>query len=73
MLEYMSAIHSFLEPNHGILLLMEIPQVLCGFFFCFLPADGHLSCLQFWAQVSKTIINIHVHIFVETYIYISIE
>ena len=68
MLEYMSAIHSFLEPNHGILLLMEIPQ-----FFFFWPADGHLSCLQFWAQVSKTIINIHVHIFVETYIYISIE
>ena len=69
MLEYMSAIHSFLEPNHGILLLTEIPPVFFFFFFFFfLPADGH-----FWAQVSKTIINIHVHIFVETYIYISIE
>ena len=64
----MSIVHSF----HGCVIFcdMDVPQ---GFSFpTHPPVEGHLGCFQFGVLTNKATVDIHVTVFVCTWVFISL-
>lgn len=69
MLEHLSVLSSSLLLGRIPLYAMELTPYL----FVHLSVDGHLGCFHFGAILNNAGINIHVQVFVRTYVFISLE